>query len=178
MEGCARQDPDGRSAASDFVADVDVDAPRCGGDGHGLRAGPPPVRPRRTPVSDVDLQFDAVPEVLRERAFGHRRTAQVGNRCYQGPQPVDDCRDRRYESAERGESAAKSAGPKVHVLKPTPKTVVWGYYDAASKPVLKIKSGDIKTPDMCLDLLKPVNQANFEKMRKQQTVTGDRKGMA
>src|SRR5437660_8899837 len=32
--------------------------------------------------------------------------------------------------------------PKVHVLKPTPKTVVWGYYDAASKPVLKIKSGD------------------------------------
>jgi acetamidase/formamidase len=35
-----------------------------------------------------------------------------------------------------------SAGPKVHVLKPTPKTVVWGYYDAASKPVLKIKSGD------------------------------------
>src|ERR1051325_11136444 len=32
--------------------------------------------------------------------------------------------------------------PNTHVLKPTPKTVVWGYYDAASKPVLKIKSGD------------------------------------
>src|SRR5262245_22917237 len=32
--------------------------------------------------------------------------------------------------------------PKVHVLKPTPRTVVWGYYDAASKPVLKIKSGE------------------------------------
>jgi acetamidase/formamidase len=32
--------------------------------------------------------------------------------------------------------------PKTHVLKPTPKTIVWGYYDAASKPVLKIKSGD------------------------------------
>ncbi len=31
---------------------------------------------------------------------------------------------------------------KVHVLKPTPKNIVWGYYDAASKPVLKIKSGD------------------------------------
>ena len=30
----------------------------------------------------------------------------------------------------------------VHVLKPTPKTIVWGYYDAASKPVLKINSGD------------------------------------
>jgi acetamidase/formamidase len=37
----------------------------------------------------------------------------------------------------------KGQQPKVHVLKPTPKTVVWGYYDAASKPVLKIKSGDI-----------------------------------
>jgi acetamidase/formamidase len=30
----------------------------------------------------------------------------------------------------------------VHTLKPTPKTVLWGYYDAAAKPVLKIKSGD------------------------------------
>jgi len=30
----------------------------------------------------------------------------------------------------------------MHVLKPTPKTVVWGYYDSASKPVLKINSGD------------------------------------
>src|ERR1043165_1925362 len=36
----------------------------------------------------------------------------------------------------------KGQQPKTHVLKPTPKTVVWGYYDAASKPVLKIKSGD------------------------------------
>src|SRR5271157_4668783 len=32
--------------------------------------------------------------------------------------------------------------PKRHVLKPTPRTVVWGYFDAASKPVLKIKSGE------------------------------------
>lgn len=32
--------------------------------------------------------------------------------------------------------------PKTHELKPTPKTVVWGYYDSASPPVLKIKSGD------------------------------------
>src|SRR5262245_56610308 len=29
-----------------------------------------------------------------------------------------------------------------HVLKPTPKTVIWGYFDGAAKPVLKIKSGD------------------------------------
>src|SRR5437879_11636830 len=27
-------------------------------------------------------------------------------------------------------------------LKPTPKTVAWGYYDASTPPVLRIKSGD------------------------------------
>src|SRR5207253_8573813 len=27
-------------------------------------------------------------------------------------------------------------------LKPTPKTVAWGYYDAATPPVMRIKSGD------------------------------------
>src|SRR5579862_6530700 len=32
--------------------------------------------------------------------------------------------------------------PRVHVLKPTPRTVTWGYYDAKSRPVLTIKSGD------------------------------------
>jgi acetamidase/formamidase len=31
---------------------------------------------------------------------------------------------------------------KTHELKASPKTVTWGYYDAASTPVLKIKSGD------------------------------------
>jgi acetamidase/formamidase len=35
-----------------------------------------------------------------------------------------------------------TAGRKIHVLKPSPKTVVWGYFDAASKPVLKIQSGE------------------------------------
>src|ERR1044071_7193192 len=29
-----------------------------------------------------------------------------------------------------------------HRLLPTPKTVVWGYYDAAVKPVLRVRSGD------------------------------------
>jgi acetamidase/formamidase len=29
-----------------------------------------------------------------------------------------------------------------HTLKPTPKTVAWGYYDAQAKPVLRVKSGD------------------------------------
>ena len=29
-----------------------------------------------------------------------------------------------------------------HVLKPTPKTVAWGYYDATTPPTLRIRSGD------------------------------------
>src|SRR5260370_12400917 len=29
-----------------------------------------------------------------------------------------------------------------YTLKPTPKTVVWGYYDAKAAPVLRVKSGD------------------------------------
>jgi acetamidase/formamidase len=32
--------------------------------------------------------------------------------------------------------------PTTHQLKATPATVAWGYYDAAAKPVLRIKSGD------------------------------------
>ena len=27
-------------------------------------------------------------------------------------------------------------------LKPTPKTVAWGYYDASTPPVMRVKSGD------------------------------------
>lgn len=38
--------------------------------------------------------------------------------------------------------AADPPAPKTHQLKPTPKTVAWGYYDAAAKPVLTIQSGD------------------------------------
>jgi len=40
---------------------------------------------------------------------------------------------------------AKSAPPKSNVIKldPSPKTIVWGHYDAASAPVLRVKSGDI-----------------------------------
>src|SRR5437667_8371254 len=30
-----------------------------------------------------------------------------------------------------------------HTLKPTPKTVAWGYYDAKATPALRVKSGDI-----------------------------------
>jgi hypothetical protein len=35
-----------------------------------------------------------------------------------------------------------AAGEPV-VLKPGPKTVAWGYYDASTPPVLRIKSGDV-----------------------------------
>lgn len=43
-------------------------------------------------------------------------------------------------------SQQRDATPKTaagaYQLKPTPKTVAWGYYDAGAKPVLRIKSGD------------------------------------
>ena len=41
-----------------------------------------------------------------------------------------------------GQQPDGSVEPRIHVLKPTPKTVVWGYFDGASKPVLKVKSGE------------------------------------
>jgi acetamidase/formamidase len=42
----------------------------------------------------------------------------------------------------RLEGQQPEGATRMHTLKPTPKTVVWGYYDAASKPVLRIKSGE------------------------------------
>jgi acetamidase/formamidase len=41
-----------------------------------------------------------------------------------------------------GQQPEGAAGTKVHTLKPTPRTVSWGYYDATSQPALKIKSGE------------------------------------
>src|SRR6202167_2828351 len=38
--------------------------------------------------------------------------------------------------------APPPASPQKYMLKATPKTVAWGYYDAAAPPVLRIKSGD------------------------------------
>ena len=37
----------------------------------------------------------------------------------------------------------QSYGQQSHTLKPTPKTVAWGYYDAKAAPVLRVKSGDM-----------------------------------
>jgi acetamidase/formamidase len=39
--------------------------------------------------------------------------------------------------------SADPPAPKTHQLRPTPKTVAWGYYDASAKPVLRIISGDV-----------------------------------
>src|SRR5689334_12336625 len=39
-------------------------------------------------------------------------------------------------------TAQPEAAAGVYQLKPTPKTVAWGYYDAGTTPVLRIKSGD------------------------------------
>ena len=35
-----------------------------------------------------------------------------------------------------------ASSPQTYTLKATPKTVAWGYYDAAAAPVLHIHSGD------------------------------------
>src|SRR5206468_6821406 len=39
--------------------------------------------------------------------------------------------------------ALNAYAQQTYQLKPTPKTVAWGYYDASTPPVLRIKSGDI-----------------------------------
>jgi acetamidase/formamidase len=39
-------------------------------------------------------------------------------------------------------SAQQTSSPATYTLKPTPKTIAWGYYDATAPPVLRVKSGD------------------------------------
>jgi acetamidase/formamidase len=46
-----------------------------------------------------------------------------------------------FAPSAAAQQPAASAG-EVLQLKPTPKTVAWGYYDAKTPPVLRIKSGD------------------------------------
>ena len=46
--------------------------------------------------------------------------------------------------------AAQSPGGQVHRLLATPQTVVYGYYDAAAKPALRVASGDIIDVDTLL----------------------------
>src|SRR5215469_12516050 len=40
------------------------------------------------------------------------------------------------------DALCQSSASQTYTLKATPKTVAWGYYDAAAEPVLHIKSGD------------------------------------
>jgi acetamidase/formamidase len=39
-------------------------------------------------------------------------------------------------------AAQQPQAPATYTLKPTPKTVAWGYYDASTPPVLRVQSGD------------------------------------
>ena len=39
-------------------------------------------------------------------------------------------------------SARRANSQATYTLKPTPKTVAWGYYDASAPPVLRVRSGD------------------------------------
>jgi acetamidase/formamidase len=47
-----------------------------------------------------------------------------------------------FLAATLGAQQPDSSAGQVYQLKPTPKTVTWGYYDAKTLPVLRIKSGD------------------------------------
>jgi acetamidase/formamidase len=38
--------------------------------------------------------------------------------------------------------AAQVQGTKTYTLKPTPKTIAWGFYDASTPPALRVQSGD------------------------------------
>jgi hypothetical protein len=46
-------------------------------------------------------------------------------------------------------SAQQPASKPKYSLKPTPKTIAWGYYDA-STPVLRVKSGDTVETQMLI----------------------------
>ncbi|HUK86814.1 MAG TPA: acetamidase/formamidase family protein [Terriglobales bacterium] len=48
------------------------------------------------------------------------------------------------------QSSAPPSGPQTYHLAATPKTVAWGYYDAAAPPVLRIHSGDTVVFDTLL----------------------------
>jgi acetamidase/formamidase len=47
-----------------------------------------------------------------------------------------------FNAAAQQRRAPRLPSAPTHKLKPTPKTVAWGYYDAKAEPVLRINSGD------------------------------------
>jgi hypothetical protein len=49
-------------------------------------------------------------------------------------------------------STRQASSPPTYTLKPTPKTIAWGYYDAITPPVLRIKSGETVESSVAADL--------------------------
>src|SRR5262249_30259653 len=93
--------------------------------GYNLRCGP--AGPTHHLPRPEDRMRFAVPALAVAAALAPAPTLPSGH-----PQPPAKAPE---------EPPAKKAG-KTHQLKPGPKTVAWGYYDAAAKPVLRIASGD------------------------------------
>jgi acetamidase/formamidase len=52
------------------------------------------------------------------------------------------CTSSAVEAEGQQPQATPAPAAGVYQLKPTPKTVAWGYYDASTTPVLRVKSGD------------------------------------
>src|SRR3981189_2989194 len=66
--------------------------------------------------------------------------------CSQEPREYMNCRALFFVFetllAVSSIAAQQPNSPATYSLKPTPKTVAWGYYDAKAAPVLRVKSGD------------------------------------
>src|SRR5258708_12040785 len=58
-------------------------------------------------------------------------------------------------------------------LKPTPKTVAWGYYDAKAAPVLRVKSGDtVEIQTLITNSPKRLEEAGFPPKQSEQPPRG------
>lgn len=67
--------------------------------------------------------------------------------------------------------AQSAASPHEYILKATPKTVAWGYYDAAAPPVLRVHSGDtVKFQTMITNSPKALEKAGVPPDQVQQSL--------
>ena len=57
-----------------------------------------------------------------------------------------------------GVSAQQPAAKPQYSLAPTPKTIAWGYYDASTPPVLRVKSGDTVEVQMGVEAMEVVGR--------------------
>lgn len=89
------------------------------------------------------VEAQTAPPVPRERFAGAR--CKIATRGHSKGQRMSRMRRAAFLGilffgvVACGQRASAQAG---YTLKPTPKTVAWGYYDAKAAPVLRIKSGD------------------------------------